>query len=236
MRDCLPECWKEVMSNRLRAALLVGLIALIVVVVTGCGASDDGGASAPKATKEEQAFLKGMIPHHESAVEMAEMAKEHGQHKEIKQLVSNIISDQSREIRRMERIYKRLNGEEIIPDPSAHEQLGLSAKAAGMEHMDMESLTRAKPFDRIFIDEMVGHHQGAIRMAHAVMDKAKDSEIKQLANSVVETQTSEINDMNKWRKTWYGAPLPAGGAPRAGETPEGEEGATTVEGGGHEGH
>lgn len=224
------------MSHMLRVALLVGKIALLVFVIAGCGDSDDSGSSAPEPSKEEQAFLKGMIPHHESAVEMAEMAKERGQHKEIKQLASSIMSDQDREIRQMERIYKRLYGEEIMPDPAAHEQLGLSAKAAGMEHMDMESLVRAKPFDRAFIDEMVAHHQGAIRMAHAVMDKTKDAEIKQLANSIVKAQTSEIRDMNTWRKKWYGAASPAGEAPKAGETPEGENGATTVEGGGHQGH
>lgn len=220
------------MSKLSRLPFFVGVIAVLAVVVAGCGGSDESESSAGgKAIPEEQAFLKGMIPHHESAVEMAEIAQKQGQHREVKELARKIVADQKGEIRDMERIYKRLYGEEIMADPAAHERLGLSAKEAGMEHMEMDGLSGAKPFDRAFIDQMIGHHQGAIRMAYAVMESAKDAEVKELAGSIVEAQASEIEQMNSWRKRWYGKASPAGTAPKP------EMGDTkTMPGGEHGGH
>ena len=218
-----------------RPRLLIFLllcVALPGALLAGCG-GNEGEAADPSKDKEQVAFLEAMIPHHEMAVEMAEMAKERGQDKEVKALASDIVSDQNGEIRQIERIYKRLYGEEIKPDPGAHDVLGLSAKDAGMEHAGMDSLARAKPFDRAFIDEMIPHHQGAIRMAHAVVDKASDGEVKQLAEGIIKAQALEINRMNKWRKRWYGQPSPAGGVPKPGEKSSGGDALPPA---GHEGH
>ena len=81
-------------------------------------------------------------------------------------------------------------------------------------HEDMTTtLERAKPFDRAFIDAMVPHHRGAIRMARVALGKAEDRELRRLARSIITTQSDEIVDMNAWRKRWYGAATPkkAGG-------------------------
>jgi uncharacterized protein (DUF305 family) len=173
----------------------------------GQGASASGG-------KPDQAFLEAMIPHHESAVQTANVAKQWGQHQEIQELAVDIVAEQSKEIMRMERIHRRLFGSEITPDPGAHEELGLSAKEAGMEHMDAAAaLERARPFDRAFIDEMVGHHQGAIRMARAALSRTGDAEIRKLADAIVMSQSREIVRMNDWRRAWYGRESPAGGPP-----------------------
>jgi uncharacterized protein (DUF305 family) len=118
----------------------------------------------------------------------------------------------------MEKIHKRLFGSEITPDPTAQRHLGLSAEAAGMMHMDAAAeLERARPFDRAFIDEMVPHHQGAIRMAHVLASKTDDPEMKRLADAIIEAQSSEIENMNDWRAKWYGARSPAGGVPEPGK-------------------
>ena len=212
-----------------RTMLILLLAALAGGGVTACGDDDEGGAAGASAT--EEAFLKGMIPHHESAVEMAEIARERGEHREVKQLAAAIIEAQNSEIAQMERIYERLTGDEIVPDPAAHEELGLSQDAAGMHEGGAVMLEGARQnFDKAFIDEMVPHHQGAIRQARIVLRDTGDDEIRQLADAIVSAQSREIEQMNEWRERWYGAPSPAGDVPSEQEAlPPAEE-----DGGEHE--
>ena len=204
------------------------LALLVVAVATGslvaCGGDDEDDASGASAT--EEAFLKGMIPHHESAVEMAEIARERGGHREVKQLAEAIVEAQNAEIAQMEQIYKRLTGDEILPDPAAHEELGLSQGEAGMHEGGAAMLERASNFDKAFIDEMIPHHQGAIRQARIVLGETEDGELRELANAIVDAQSREIEQMNRWRERWYGSPSPAGGVPSEGEElpPSGEGG------------
>jgi len=85
---------------------------------------------------------------------------------------------------------------------------------AGMS-MNMTSLGSAKPFDRAFIDMMIPHHQGAVRMAHAELAKAKNPQLRTLAQRTVKAQDREIREMNQWRAQWYGAVSPSGGIPQS---------------------
>jgi uncharacterized protein (DUF305 family) len=209
---------KELPMTREHPKRLLFLVALgaglfLTFALAACGNDDEPGDPADKPT--EQAFLKAMIPHHESAVEMATVAKREGRHREIKQLAEAIESTQSEEIKQMELLNSELFGEEITPDPGAHEQLGLSVEEAGGGHgAAAAKLEGAKLFDRAFIDEMVPHHQGAIRMARVVLEKGDDPQVRELAATIIRTQSEEIEEMNRWRRKWYGAPSPAGGVPR----------------------
>jgi uncharacterized protein (DUF305 family) len=216
--------------RRLAAGLLVA--ALLATWTAACGGDDGDGTPAAKGTPTESAFLKAMIPHHEAAVEMAEIAKERARHDEIRRRAADIVAAQNREITQMEGIYERLFGAKITPDPEAHDQLGLSASEAGMEHVDHAELEAARPFDRAFIDEMVPHHQGAIRMARIVTVKSDDAEIDRLAQAIIDAQSREIREISDWRTRWYGKPSPAGGVPPDGE---GSSGAEEEHGGGHSG-
>lgn len=210
-----------------RWARLLPLVALVAAsLALGLGAcrdDDDGGGGGASASETEQAFLEAMIPHHELAVEMAEVAQERGQHREIKRLADAIIATQTDEISQMERIHKRIFGTEVTPDPEAHEELGLSADEAGMHEAAAAELERAKPFDRAFIDEMVPHHRGAIRMAEAVLEETDDTQIEQLADAIISAQTREIGDMNEWRERWYGAPVEENKGEESGSMEEHEE-------------
>jgi uncharacterized protein (DUF305 family) len=215
---------------RPRTTLVVALLAA-VLALAACGGDGDG--SATQATEEERAFLQAMVPHHESAVRMAEMARDLGEHPQVRQLARTIVRAQASEIRQMRDIHERLFGGPLKPNQRAHERLGLSAAEAGMSHDGEDMLGNgAAPFDRAFIDAMVPHHQGAIRMADAVLADDPDGEIAELAQSIVSAQASEIERMNAWRMAWYGAPSPAGGVP----ADDARSGGDMDEGGGHEGH
>jgi uncharacterized protein (DUF305 family) len=211
-----------------RTVIALLLTALAAGGFAACGSEDEDGSTGASAT--EEAFLKGMIPHHESAVEMAEIARERGQHREVKGLAHSIVESQASEIAQMEQIYERLAGEEIAPDPAAHEELGLSQDEAGMHEGGAAMLDAArKDFDKAFIDEMVPHHQGAIRQAYILLEESQDQEMIDLARSIVDAQSREIRQMNSWRKRWYGRPSAAGGVPSDEELPPAEE-----EGGEHD--
>jgi uncharacterized protein (DUF305 family) len=69
-----------------------------------------------------------------------------------------------------------------------------------MEHGDMNQET---PFDAMFIDGMIEHHQGAIDMAEMALDQAEHEEIRSLADTIIAAQSSEIKQMQSWRTEWY---------------------------------
>ncbi len=58
-------------------------------------------------------------------------------------------------------------------------------------------------YDLRFIDGMRSHHQGAIAMAKSAQQKSQHSEIKQLVDSIIKTQTKEITQLQQWRQSWY---------------------------------
>lgn len=59
------------------------------------------------------------------------------------------------------------------------------------------------PFDAMFIDGMIEHHQGAIAMAEEVLATSERAELLTLANAIIAAQTTEIEQMQSWRTAWY---------------------------------
>jgi uncharacterized protein (DUF305 family) len=195
------------------------LTALLVLSVAGASPAVATG----KANATDRAFVREMIPHHQMATEMATMATTKGEHAKIRRLAKTIINAQSAEIRTLQRIASVLGVKpaEMSMDGQMSEQmmrdletLGLTEAESGMA-MNMRELDGAKPFDRMFIDMMIGHHQAAIRMARAELAKGKNRQLRRIARNIVRDQAKEIRTMNAWRIAWYGSPSPAGGAPAA---------------------
>jgi uncharacterized protein (DUF305 family) len=120
-----------------------------------------------------------MIPHHRSGVEMARIADSKGVHATTKTLAASIVSSQNGEIREIRQAVARFKAAGV-----KETSLGVPEHATGMSD-DGSRLETARPFDRDFIDMMIPHHQGAIRMAHVELDKGKDPEMGRLAKSVV---------------------------------------------------
>ena len=189
-----------------KKTLAAGIIVILVVVgayVLISGSSDSGNSD-----DADVAFAAQMVPHHEAAIEMAKLAQQKAEHPEITQLANNIVETQSSEIETLNSIHDRLTK----GSDSGDESMGMSDSMMGMD-MDMAALETADPFDREFIDQMIPHHQGAMRMAYAVLENGEDQETKDLANAVIAAQSKEIAQMNSWRTDWYGSPSPAGGVP-----------------------
>jgi uncharacterized protein (DUF305 family) len=200
-----------------RFARCAALAAVLVLPVTGVSPA----LAAGKVNATDRAFVRLMVPHHQMATEMAEIAKTDGEHAKIRRLARKIIKAQNAEIRTLRRIAGNLgvkpaempmDGEMSAQTMRDLETLGLTEEESGMA-MDMHDLHGAKPLDRMFIDMMIPHHQGAIRMARAELAKGKNRQLRNIARVIARDQAKEIRTMNAWREAWYGAPSPAGGVP-----------------------
>lgn len=209
------------MSKKRIVAVAAQLVIVIsAFAVAGCGGSDETASSQAEST--DGAFLTEMVPHHESAIAMAKIAQQKAEHPQIRQLADDIVSAQDAEIAEMNDMHQRMFGEPMMG--ADHGSLGLGKHMMGMS-MNVESLTTAKPFDRAFIDEMIPHHQGAIRMAQIEIADGQDQQVKDLAQSIIDAQSQEIEQMNQWREQWYGTSSPAGSVPmmQDGEMPSHED-------------
>jgi len=190
--------------TRLIVTALSALLALVgVVVLAGCGGDGDGDTASSSGT--DRAFTSDMIPHHKSAVIMANTAKERSKRPEIQKLADEIIRAQDSEIGQMQAIDKRL--------ADAGKKRGKLGGGAMMGMGNEASLETAEPFDRAFIDMMIPHHQSAVEMSRIELAKGEDDETKKLATAIIAAQAKEIDQMNAYRKAWFGSISPSGGVP-----------------------
>jgi uncharacterized protein (DUF305 family) len=210
------------MSHRFTSAAALAVAVALAIPASGAVAAP-AQAGKPAANATDRAFVREMIPHHEMAVAMAKMAKMQGRHAQIRTLAGKIITAQNAEIRTLTTIANSLgvtpakmpaNGQMSAQMMRDLDTLGVTMSQSGMT-MNMSDLDGAKPFDRKFIDLMIPHHQGAIRMARAELAKGKNAKLRSIASGIITAQAAEIRQMNSWRKAWYGKTSPAGGVPKA---------------------
>ncbi len=71
--------------------------------------------------------------------------------------------------------------------------------------MSRDGSTQQERMDKMFIEQMVPHHEDAIAMAKIAQEKATRPEIKQLAADIISSQSTEIEQMKKWYKDWFGS-------------------------------
>ena len=146
----------------------------------------------------DERFIDALVPHHQGAIAMAEVALKNAQHEEIKDLSRNIVSTQQAEIEELKSIKQEEFGTSNVPMGMSQEQI----RGMGMM-MDSQELARSEPFDRAFIDAMIPHHQSAIEMAKVAYEKSENPRIKKLAENIVSAQQAEIEQMKRWREQWY---------------------------------
>jgi uncharacterized protein (DUF305 family) len=145
----------------------------------------------------DKAFIDAMVPHHQGAIDMAEIALKNAEHVEIKQLSENIISTQRAEIKELKSIKKEEFGTSEVPMEMSAEDMQM------MGMTDPDELANKDPFDKAFIDAMIPHHQSAIDMAKIAYEKSENPRIKELAVNIVSAQQEEIEEMKRWRQQWY---------------------------------
>ncbi len=172
--------------------LLATAAALLSIVALAGGCGDSANHN-----DQDVSFAKNMVPHHQQAVIMADMALSQSSNQQVQDLATRIKTAQTSEIGIMQG-WLASWGEEAM-DHSG-DMSGLKGMA-GMEGMvsegDMAALQGASgpEFDRLFLQHMTAHHEGALGMAKVQLDKGKHEPAKVLAREIVAGQEKELAEM-----------------------------------------
>jgi uncharacterized protein (DUF305 family) len=157
--------------------------------------SSPGAAEAPFALQ----FIDTMIAHHQGAIDMALLADTRTQREEIKKLAAGIIDEQRREIAQMQQWRKKWFGD---AKPALNMDFpGMKTGMSGMDTVKLAGL-KASEFDVEFIRQMIPHHEGAIEMANALRADDKYAELTALSESIIQTQSAEIEQMKSLLGAW----------------------------------
>ncbi|GAA3772956.1 DUF305 domain-containing protein [Streptomyces coacervatus] len=213
-----------------RRAVLIAATTTAALVLSACGGgNDDSGSGASGQTSaasstgadsaagahdaQDIAFAQGMIPHHQQAVQMAELAADRASSAQVKDLAARIEKAQDPEITAMTGWLKSWGEDVPTSDSSMSSMSSMPSKSSkssmpgmgqsgmpGMmnsKHMDELKTMSGKEFDTMFLTMMVEHHKGAVTMATTEKNKGKYAAATSMAGSIVTSQTAEITEMNK---------------------------------------
>jgi uncharacterized protein (DUF305 family) len=191
-----------------KTGVLVGVIVLLAAAVvslsvnrsdttnvmgSGSGHMGHGSSSSSNAnyTGADIMFLQMMIPHHQQAIDISNLAMKSSQDPELIELAKIIARDQAAEIKQMKA---------WLTDAGASEAMGHSMDGMGGMLNDDElaalSAATGKEFDVLWLKGMTEHHDGAIHMTQMIED-AQNSDIKEFGTKVIKDQSEQIAQMKK---------------------------------------
>ncbi|QVL51822.1 MAG: DUF305 domain-containing protein [Cyanobium sp. M30B3] len=178
-------------------------------------------ASCPLGLQSvDQRFIVMMIPHHDGAIAMAELARTRSQRPQIRALAKQIKASQTAENDQMRRWYRQWYGADVPAWPAGGRgpgrgygmgprwgRAGRMGPGGGMPGMgtSLEALRTAPDFDRAFIEQMVPHHRMGVMMASHAQWHTQRRELRELQAEMVKVQSQEIAQMEQWYRQWYGA-------------------------------
>ncbi|MFD7367824.1 DUF305 domain-containing protein [Nocardiopsis alba] len=184
--------------NRRVPAMIATALAT-ALFAAACGGDDSAPENADTSQSGEQAaeynqadvhFAQMMIPHHEQAVEMADLADDRAGD-EVRELAEEIRAAQGPEIELMEGFLDDWGAEaEHGMDPSDMDGMLSEDQMSELEGSEGDA------FDTLFMEYMVLHHEGAVMMAEAELDEGVNEEARALAQEIIDAQEREIELMN----------------------------------------
>lgn len=184
-----------------RTAAGAALAVAAALVLAGCSGPTTShedmpgmGASESESVQANQAdvmFAAMMIPHHEQAIEMSDMvlAKD-GIDPEVADLAQRIKAAQGPEIELMQQWLDDWGVDEM---PSSMDHGGMMGEG------DMDALEQADGAEasRLFLEQMIVHHEGAIEMAEDELEGGENPDALELASAIIEAQSTEIEEMQE---------------------------------------
>ncbi len=203
-------------SAALRLAAAAGLGALVLSleaparsvppqVVAQAGSGMGRGLSGPgrmAAQSMDQHFIVMMIPHHDGAIAMADLALSRARRPEIKELARSIKASQSQENAQMRTWYRQWFGGDV-PSWTTGGAMGMGGMGMGMG-TSLAALKNAADFDRAFIEQMIPHHRMGVMMASMAQSNSQHPQLRELQQAMVRVQSQEIEQMAQWYRSWYG--------------------------------
>jgi uncharacterized protein (DUF305 family) len=162
----------------------VFLVLIGALLLSGCATSSPSNS---EFSSDDIAFAEQMIPHHEQAIEMSEIAQLNTTNPDVLQLAQKIKDAQSPEIELM----KSWTGVKA----STHAGHMMDGMLSQSELSELRQ-AKGKEFDRLFLQGMIKHHQGAIEMAQEVAT-SKNKDVANLSAVIIAAQKLEIDTMNE---------------------------------------
>lgn len=204
--------------SKLRITILVAASAAALttgVALGGCGTGATPPSSsvtgspqvAPAHNQADITFAQGMIPHHTQAIAMSKMAAQRAGSPQVKDLAARIQAAQQPEITQLSGFLRAWNA----PVPSTNSPMGgtgqrdmgqmdhgASGAMPGMmsgDQMRQMGQATGDAFDRMFLQMMIAHHQGAVTMGNAELTDGQNPDARQLAQRIVTAQQREMTEM-----------------------------------------
>lgn len=165
----------------------------------------------------DQHFIVMMIPHHDGAIAMADLALTRAKRPEIKELARNIKASQTSENAQMRTWYRQWYGGDV-PAMTRGGAMGMGGMGggmgpgmgmgccSGMEMMgtSLAALKNAADFDRALIEQMIPHHRMGVMMASMAQNSSQHPQLKAMQQAMVKEQSREIEQMTQWYRNRYG--------------------------------
>jgi uncharacterized protein (DUF305 family) len=198
--------------------------ALVLLAAGATGAQEPRAAAPPGApghTEADVAFMQDMIVHHAQAVEMTALVPDRSARADVLRLAARIESSQEAELALMRRWLEQ-RGEPVRPPPGTgdgdgrdhdHDHgdpQGHGTRGHGSHHLmpgmlDAEGMARleaasGEDFDRLFLEAMIRHHEGALVMVAGLLatdGAGQEPELFRFAAHVESDQRIEIERMRR---------------------------------------
>ena len=186
-------------NNSVFKPVIAGLVALIMVMaLAGCskdgsmGMDHEGHSSEASGdlSSDDVMFLQMMIPHHQQAIDMSDLALTKSTDSELLALAKDIRDEQAAEIVKMKAWLDKAGAD---LDPGHSMGHGMGGMLSDSELAALKAAT-GKNFDLLWLKGMTGHHDGAIDMA-AMIEDAKNAEIKSFGQAIVSAQSAQNKQM-----------------------------------------
>jgi uncharacterized protein (DUF305 family) len=186
-------------NNSAFKPVIAGFVALIMVMaLAGCskdgsmGMDHEGHSSEASGdlSSDDIMFLQMMIPHHQRAIDMSDLALTKSTDSELLALAKDIRDEQAAEIVKMKAWLDKA-GADLDPGHSMGHDMG--GMLSDSELAALEAAT-GKSFDLLWLKGMTGHHVGAIDMATMIED-ADNDEIKSFGQAIVTSQSAQNKQM-----------------------------------------
>ncbi|WP_425845280.1 DUF305 domain-containing protein [Agrococcus sp. TSP3-2-1] len=177
------------------ALVLVGCSGAVQEPTGGAGASS-GAAAAFNDT--DVVFAQGMVPHHEQAVEMAEIVLAiEGVDPRVVEVAEEIRAAQAPEIEQLDAMLEAWGQDRGRVDGHGEHGAHGGTGEGMMSPADLEALERAEGAEasRLFLEQMIEHHEGAVMMAQVEVDGGESAAAVRLAEAIVREQRAEIDAM-----------------------------------------
>jgi uncharacterized protein (DUF305 family) len=189
------------MSSK-RAMSAVALLAALVLSACdtpAAGPRTEQTPDVPPATVHnaaDVAFAQHMIPHHQQALDMADMVPTHTTNATLQTVAIHIKTDQQAEIVTLEGFLARWN--EPRHNHGDHGSMSMDGMVDSETMARLPSLT-GSDFDTLWITSMIGHHQGAVEMAQDEIAHGQNPDAIKTAQIIVVSQEREIAFMRDIR-------------------------------------